>query len=68
LNADDNVTFAQDVQLDGFRDPPLDTLVDVILPDGLAKVRLLLGDEEGVDASVEMGVLRRLAVCTAGEM
>ena len=57
LNTDNNIAFAQDIQLDGFRDTPFDTLVDIVLPDGLGEIRLLLGKEEGVDASVKMGIL-----------
>ena len=54
LNADDVVTFAQNTQLDGFCDTPTEPPVDVFLPVSLLEVRLLLREEEGVDAAVEM--------------
>lgn len=57
LNADDVVAFDQDAQLDGLGDTPLEAAVDVFLPVGLLEVGLLLGEEEGVDATVEVGVL-----------
>lgn len=57
LNADDVVAFDQDAQLDGLGDTPLEAAVDVFLPVGLLEVGLLLGEEEGVDATVEVRVL-----------
>jgi len=57
LNADDVVAFVEDAQLDGLGNTPLEAAVDVFLPVGLLEVGLVLGEEEGVDAAVEVGVL-----------
>jgi len=57
LDADDVVAFVQNAELDGLGDTPLEAAVDIFLPVGLLPVRLLLGEEEGVDAAVEVGVL-----------
>lgn len=60
LNADDLVALVEDVELEGFHDPPLETAIDILLPVGQFEVRLLLREQEWVDASVQMGILSRL--------
>lgn len=59
LHADDGLTLAQNTKLNGVHDTPCETAVDVLLPWGLLEVGLLLGEEEGVDATVQVGVLQR---------
>ena len=62
LHAHDNLALLQDAELDGLRDTPLEAAVDVFLPDGHVEVGLALGEEERVNATVEVGVLgKRLA-------
>ena len=57
LDADDGVALVEHAQLDSVHDTPLKTLVDVLLPRHvLEALRLGLGEEEGVDAAVQMGV------------
>ena len=58
LNGDDGVAIVEDAQLDGLSDTPLQATVDVFLPDGLGEVWFVFGEAEGVDATVEMGILR----------
>lgn len=60
LDADDVVAFVEDAEADGLLDAPLETAVDVFLPDCRAEVGLLLGEEEWIHAAVEVGVLRGL--------
>ena len=57
LHADDVVALVEDTQLDGLLDAPLETTVNVFLPDGGVEVGLLFGEQEWVDASVKVGVL-----------
>jgi len=52
LNANDVVTSCKNTKLDGFMDTPLEATVNINLPILLVKVRLLLREEEGVDASI----------------
>jgi hypothetical protein len=57
LHADDCVTTSKDAKLDGVHDAPCETLVDIFLPRSLIEVGFLLIEEEGVYATVKMGVL-----------
>lgn len=58
LNTDDIVAFAQDAELDGLGDSPLETSVDVILPIGFVEVRLALFEQERIDSAIEVRVLQ----------
>lgn len=55
LDDDDGVAVGQDVELQSLLDGPLDAAVDVLLPVNLVEVGLLLVEEEGVDATVQVG-------------
>jgi hypothetical protein len=57
LDANDHVAARDDVEIETFADTPFQTAVDVLLPDGDVEVGFLLGEEEGVDTAVQMGVL-----------
>jgi hypothetical protein len=57
LNADDIVALVDDTKFDSVGETPLEAAVDVFLPDLDVEVGLLLGEVEGVDATVEVGVL-----------
>ena len=57
LNTDHHVTFVQDAEIDGVFDAPFQTAVDIFLPICCFEVGLLLGEEERVDAAVEVGIL-----------
>ena len=59
LHADDGITLVENTELDRVHDAPLETAVNILLPWGLLEVGLLLGEEEGVDATVQVGVLQR---------
>ena len=59
LDTDNAVAFAEDAEFGGLADAPLETAVDVFLPVGAAEVRFGLGEAEGVDAAVEVGVAGR---------
>lgn len=58
LNTDDIVAFAQDTELDGLGDPPLETSVDVLLPIVFVEIRLRLFEQERIDSAIEVRVLR----------
>lgn len=51
------VAFAEDIQLDGLRDTPLEAVVHVLLPVGFVEIGLTLWEQEWVDATVKVGVL-----------
>lgn len=57
LNTHDRVLLVEDTQLQRLADAPLEAAVDVFLPRGLGEVGFLLVEVEGVDTTVEMGVL-----------
>ena len=57
LNTDDGVTLREDSQLDTLADAPFQTSIDVLLPVLLVEVWLFLGEEEGVDTTVQVRVL-----------
>ena len=59
LHADDGIALAENTELDCVHDAPLETAVDILLPWGLLEIGLLLGEEEGVDATVQVGVLQK---------
>lgn len=59
LHADNGVALAQNTELDSVHDTPCKTAVDILLPWGLLEIGLLLGEEEGVDATVQVGVLQK---------
>ena len=57
LNADNRVTRSDDLELEAMFDTPLETLVDILLPDVDVEVGLLLGEEERIHATIEVGIL-----------
>ena len=61
LNTDDVVAFAQHAQLDGLKNTPLETTIDIFLPVCLLKVGLLFWEIEWVDTTVEVGILPKSA-------
>lgn len=64
LNAHHSITGAQHTKLDGIHDAPLQTAVNILLPGDFIEVGLPFGEEERVDAAVEMGVAGRAAVAS----
>lgn len=62
LDADDVVAPAQNAELDGFADPPLEAAIDILLPIILAEVWLLLWEDEGIDPTIQMGILSSMLV------
>lgn len=59
LNANDGVALVDDAELETVVDSPLEAAVDVLLPDLDIEVGLLLGEEEGPDAAVQVRVLQK---------
>jgi hypothetical protein len=57
LDSDNHVLLAQYTELHGLLHTPLETAVDIFLPDLDVEVGLRLREMEGVHATVEMGVL-----------
>ena len=67
LHADDWIALAENTELDGVHDSPLQTAVNILLPWLGLEVWLLLGEVEWVYAAVQVGILHRLAkesLCT----
>lgn len=60
LDADDVVALVDDTELETVVDTPLEAAVNVLLPDLDVEVRLLLGEGEGPDATVQVRVLFQL--------
>lgn len=58
LDDNDGVAGGQGTELQSLADSPLDALVDILLPVDLAEVGLSLGEEEGVDATVQVSKAR----------
>lgn len=58
LNADDGVALVDDAELETVVDGPLETAVDILLPDLDVEVGLLLAEVERPDTAVQVGVLR----------
>ncbi len=52
LNANNVVALVKYPKLDGLGDSPLQAAVDIHLPVLFIEVRLLFGEEEGIDAAV----------------
>jgi len=57
LDTNDVVALVDDAKLDAVRNAPLETAVDVLLPDLDVEVWLLLREEEWIDATIEVGIL-----------
>lgn len=57
LDTDNVVTLVDDAELEGVVDTPLETAVNILLPDLDVEVGLLLGEEEGPDTTVQVRVL-----------
>jgi hypothetical protein len=62
LNTDDGVALVDDAELETVVDTPLEAAVDILLPDLDVEVGLALGEVEGPDTAVQVGVLRRAFV------
>ena len=58
LDANNVVALVDDAELEAVRDTPLETAVDILLPDLHVEVRLLLGEQEGPDTPVQVRVPR----------
>lgn len=65
LNADDVIPPAQNAEFNGFADPPLEAAIDILLPIILAEVGLLLWEDEGIDTTIQMGILSSVLVSLA---
>ena len=61
LDTDDGVALVDDAELETVVDGPLETAVDVLLPDLDVEVGLGLGEVEGPDTAVQVGVLEDLS-------
>lgn len=57
LDTDDVVALVNNAELDTVGNTPLETAVDVLLPDLDVEVRLLLREEEWIDATIQVGIL-----------
>lgn len=62
LHNDNGLTLAEDAEVDGVGETPLDATINVLLPVDLAKVGLGLGEEEWVDATIKMGISGRRGI------
>jgi hypothetical protein len=56
LNTDDAGTLLDNTKLDTVVDTPLQTTVDIFLPDLDVEVGLALGEVEGVDTAVQVRI------------
>lgn len=65
LDADDIVAPAQNAEPDGFADPPLEAGIDILLPIIPTKFGLLLWEDEGIDTTIQMGILSSILVSLA---
>ena len=61
LNTDDVVALVDNTELETVVDTPLEAAVDILLPDLDVEVGLLLGEVEGPDTTVQVGVLRKVS-------
>lgn len=57
LDADNGITRSDDLESEAMINTPLETLVDILLPDLDVEVGLLLGEVERVDATIKVGIL-----------
>ena len=57
LYTNDRIALVQDAEINGSLDTELETVIDILLPWLRVEIRLWLGESEGVDAAIEMGVL-----------
>ena len=64
LKTNDTVAFAEDTELDGLVDTPLQALVNILLPVGRLEIRLCLLEPEWVDTTVEMSIARSARVAS----
>lgn len=58
LDTDNVVSLVDDTELDTVGDSPLEAAVNVLLPDLDVEVGLVLGEEEGPDATVKVRILQ----------
>jgi hypothetical protein len=58
LHAHDLLALGEDTKINGVLDTPLETAVDVLLPWRRLEVRLLFREQEWVDTTVKVGILR----------
>lgn len=56
LHTHDGIAFIEHTELDGIHNAPLETAVNVFLPRSGLEVWLVLGEVEGIHATVQMGV------------
>ena len=56
LDSNNSLALGEKIERHGVLHTPLETLVDILLPDDLVEVGLGLRVVEGVDAAVEVGV------------
>jgi hypothetical protein len=61
LDTDDGVALVHDAELETVVDGPLETAVNILLPDLDVEVGLGLGEVEGPDTAVQVGVLEDLS-------
>lgn len=59
LNANDRITFSQDVELDCPANAPFESIIHVFLPVFLAEIRLLLIKQEWIHPTIQVRVLQR---------
>ena len=64
LHANDGLALAQNTKLNGVHDTPCEAAVDILLPGVGLEVGLLLGEQEGVDTTVQVRVLRDALVAS----
>ena len=57
LDANDGVSLVEDTEFDCVHDAPLQAAIDILLPRLAVEVGLGLGKVEGVDTTVQVGVL-----------
>lgn len=67
LDNDDGVANSQGLHLESLGNGPLDAEIDVLLPVDLGEVGLVLGEQEGVDTTVQVSKARGRGVASHHE-
>jgi hypothetical protein len=62
LDTDDGVSLGEDTELDCVHNAPLQAAIDVLLPGLAVEVWLRLREVEGIDTTVQVGVLCMLVM------
>ena len=57
LHTDDHVAFFQNTEVYSGLDAPFQTAIDILLPVGLVEIGLFLGEQEGINAAIQVGIL-----------